>query len=49
MKQLDLFPMTESELRDLVGAPSIEESETCTCGAPLEGCPDNYEHMTHGV
>jgi hypothetical protein len=49
MKQLDLFPMTESEMRDLVGAPSIQEEETCACGASLELCPDNYEHMTHGV
>jgi len=49
MKQIDLFPMTEAEVRDLVGAPTIEEQETCACGDPVDTCPDNYEHMTHGV
>ena len=41
--------LTESQVRDIVGAPSIEESETCTCGDKLEECKDSYEHMTHGV
>ncbi len=49
MKQIELFPTIEAEVRDLVGAPTKEEEETCACGAPLEGCPDTYEHMTHGV
>ena len=40
---------TEAQIRDMVGAPTIEEEETCICGDPLETCPDGYEHMTHGV
>ena len=40
---------TESQIRDLVGAPTIEESETCMCGEKLDKCPDAYGHMTHGV
>lgn len=40
---------TEDQIRAMVGAPSKEEEETCTCGDPLNSCPDSYEHMTHGV
>ena len=40
---------TEAQIRDMVGAPTIEEEETCICGDPLETCPDSYEHMTHGA
>lgn len=41
--------LNESQVRDIVGAPSIEESESCACGDKLEECKDSYEHMTHGV
>ena len=40
---------TEDQIRAMVGAPSKEEEEICTCGDPLNSCPDSYEHMTHGV
>ena len=40
---------TEDQIRAMVGAPSKEEEEICTCGDPLDSCPDSYEHMTHGV
>tara|TARA_A200000113_G_scaffold223081_1_gene237930 strand:- start:2632 stop:2964 length:333 start_codon:yes stop_codon:yes gene_type:complete len=39
---------TEAQIRDMVGAPTIEEEETCICGEPLEDCPEGYEHMTMG-
>jgi len=41
--------LSEAQIRSLVGAPSIEESETCMCGEALASCPNSYEHMTHGV
>ena len=41
--------LSEDHVRSIVGAPSIEESETCLCGDKLEECKDSYEHMTHGV
>ena len=41
--------LSEDHVRSIVGAPSIEESETCACGDKLEECKDSYEHMTHGV
>ena len=40
---------TESQIRDMVGAPSIEEDQVCGCGEDVKTCPDAYEHMTHGV
>ena len=40
---------TEEQIRAMVGAPTIEESETCLCGEPLDKCPDSYVHMTSGV
>ena len=40
---------TEDQIRSMVGAPSIKESEKCACGDDLSTCPDSYEHMTHGV
>jgi hypothetical protein len=40
---------TESQIRDMVGAPSIEEDQVCGCGKDVKTCPDAYEHMTHGV
>lgn len=39
---------SESEVRDIVGAPTIEEEQTCTCGKVLESCPQAYEHMSSG-
>ena len=40
---------TEAEIRAAVGAPSIEEEDTCMCGEPIDTCDDAYSHMTHGV
>ena len=40
---------TESQIRDMVGAPSIEEDQLCGCGDNVNICPDAYEHMTRGV
>ena len=40
---------TEAEIRAAVGAPSIEEENTCTCGELLSECEDAYTHITHGV
>lgn len=40
---------TEEQIRAMVGAPTIEESETCLCGEPLNECPHAYVHMTSGV
>jgi hypothetical protein len=40
---------TESQIRDMVGAPSIEEDQLCGCGDNINICPDAYEHMTCGV
>jgi hypothetical protein len=40
--------LREDQVRSLVGAPSLEESEKCVCGKQLEDCNDAYEHMTHG-
>jgi hypothetical protein len=39
---------TEDQIRALVGAPSIEESQTCICGSPLKECSECYEHMSSG-
>jgi hypothetical protein len=39
---------TESEVRDIVGAPTREEEELCVCGDRIEDCKQGYEHMTHG-
>lgn len=49
IKSLVEETLTEDQVRSIVGAPSIEESETCECGKKLEECKDSYEHMTHGV
>lgn len=40
---------TESQIRDMVGAPSIEEDQLCACGDEINYCPDAYGHMTSGV
>jgi hypothetical protein len=40
---------TESQIRDMVGAPSIDEDQICGCGDNINTCPEAYEHMTHGV
>ena len=39
---------TEAQIRDMVGAPSIEEENTCLCGEPLDECSEAYVHMTSG-
>ena len=41
--------LTEAQVRDLVGAPTPEEEQTCVCGEDIDECPDAYEHMTHGA
>jgi hypothetical protein len=40
---------TESQIRDMVGAPSLEENELCICGDQIVDCVHSYEHMTQGV
>jgi hypothetical protein len=25
------------------------DDELCACGLPINECPDNYDHITHGV
>ena len=40
---------TEAQIRSLVGAPDIDEENTCLCGDPLDECPEAYVHVTHGV
>lgn len=40
---------TEAEIRAAVGAPSIDEENTCMCGEPINECEDAYSHTTHGV
>ena len=40
---------TEDQIRSMVGAPSKEEEELCTCGESLKSCPESYVHMTSGV
>jgi hypothetical protein len=53
MKELNALsirkPLSEAEVRDIVGAPTLEEEEHCVCGERLEECKDSYSHMTHGV
>ena len=39
---------TEAEVRDIVGAPTKEESEMCTCGKELDACTESYTHMSKG-
>ena len=39
----------EAQIRSMVGAPRIEEENTCTCGANINECDDTYSHMTQGV
>ena len=40
--------LSESQIRDIVGAPSIEEENECLCGKQIEDCEDAYEHITSG-
>ena len=49
IKNLVAETLTEERVRDIVGAPTLEESITCVCGDRLDECKDSYEHMTHGV
>lgn len=42
-------PLSEGQIRSLMGAPDVDENELCMCGDPIDECPDAYEHMTHGV
>jgi hypothetical protein len=39
----------EAQIRSMVGTPSIEEENTCTCGVNINECDDTYSHMTQGV
>ncbi len=41
--------ISEDQVRDLVGAPTVEESRMCICGAQLDKCGDAYDHMSNGV
>lgn len=41
-------PLTEDQVRDIVGAPSVAEDAMCMCGILINDCNDSYEHMTHG-
>jgi len=50
LNKLSIYkPLTEEQVRSIVGAPTREEEEQCVCGERLENCKDSYEHMTHGV
>ena len=40
---------TESQIRDMVGAPSLKENELCICGDRIDYCVHSYDHMTQGV
>jgi len=40
--------LTEAQMRSLMGAPTIEEENTCLCGEPLDECPEAYVHVTSG-
>lgn len=40
---------TESQIRDLVGAPSLEEDGDCICGQAITDCNEAYVHMTSGT
>lgn len=42
-------PLSEAEVRSIVGAPTLKEEQTCSCGEDVDTCPDAYEHMTHGA
>lgn len=41
--------LTETQMRNLMGAPDESENDICMCGEPIDTCPDAYGHMTHGV
>ena len=41
-------PLSEAQVRDIVGAPTREEEEYCICGERIEECKDGYVHMTSG-
>ena len=49
IKSLIKETLTEEQVRDIVGAPTLEESITGVCGDRLDECKDSYDHMTHGV
>ena len=49
IKSLIKETLTEEQVRDIVGAPTLEESITCVCGDRLDECKDSYDHMTQGV
>tara|TARA_B110000914_G_C15261688_1_gene353326 strand:+ start:273 stop:440 length:168 start_codon:yes stop_codon:yes gene_type:complete len=49
IKNLVTETLSESQVRDIVGAPTLEESITCVCGNKLNECNESYEHMTQGV
>ena len=52
MKELNSLsirkPLPEAIVRDIVGAPTVEEEEHCVCGKRIEECDDAYDHMTNG-
>jgi hypothetical protein len=41
--------LDESQVRDIVGAPTLEEDAHCMCGKKINECEDSYVHMTSGV
>tara|TARA_R110000850_G_scaffold130863_2_gene251427 strand:- start:319 stop:486 length:168 start_codon:yes stop_codon:yes gene_type:complete len=48
IKSLIKETLTEEQVRDIVGAPTLEESITCVCGERLDECEESYEHMSSG-
>lgn len=44
----DYARFTEAQIRDLVGAPSIEEEDECLCGKKINECDEAYVHITSG-
>ena len=39
---------TEAQIRDAVGAPSLEDEDECLCGKKNENCDEAYVHITSG-
>jgi hypothetical protein len=39
---------TEAQIRDAVGAPSLEDEDECLCGKKINECDESYDHITSG-
>ena len=55
LNNLSIYKPSEAQIRDMVGAPTIEEElaekaryerNECVCGE--SNCPDEYAHTTSG-